>query len=155
MARWRRGNAGVCKTSIRRFDSDPRLHSQMKKAVAVIFQNENKEILLLKRGLASKGEVGLWENLGGKVNDGEDGEAAIRRECFEELGVRVENLTELFTAQENRSEVTVFKGAIQGTPVIQEGDKCSELRWFSQADLKSLPLASYTRNDFVKLGWLT
>lgn len=34
--------------------------------------------------------AGMWELPGGKVEDGEDPEAAVVRECLEEIGVEVE-----------------------------------------------------------------
>lgn len=45
---------------------------------------------LVQQRLAHKARGGLWEFPGGKVEEGESNEAALARECVEELGVVVD-----------------------------------------------------------------
>ena len=52
-------------------------------------------------------------------------------------------------------EVKVFLGKLLGEPVIQDPEKCAELRWVGKADLSKLDLATHTREDFDKLEWLS
>ncbi len=55
---------------------------------AMIF-NEKGELLMLKRGPASKNERGRWEVPGGGVDFGETQAQAVVREMKEELGVDI------------------------------------------------------------------
>ncbi len=57
------------------------------RVVAAIIEDKGK-ILIARR---SYGEFeGLWEFPGGKIEEGEDGIAALKREIFEELNVHIE-----------------------------------------------------------------
>jgi 8-oxo-dGTP diphosphatase len=57
-------------------------------AAAVILQDDGR--FLLAQRPAGKPYAGYWEFPGGKVEDGESPEAALRRELHEELGIDVE-----------------------------------------------------------------
>ena len=131
-----------------------------KHAVAVIIRNSLGQILLLRRGPKARSEIGLWENIGGAVEAPESESQAAKREVMEELGVDLVSLDPLLHAEspENSQGIIwhtdVFSGQISGTPCIQEPNICSEISWFSREDLPYLPLASFTRSDFIYLGWL-
>ncbi len=56
---------------------------------AVALFNEHHEVLLAERP-AGKSMAGLWEFPGGKLEVGETPEAALVRECEEELGIWIE-----------------------------------------------------------------
>ena len=56
-------------------------------AVLVDLEDAEPRALLLRR---RKPPVGLWENPGGMLEEGEDFEACARRELYEETGVRAE-----------------------------------------------------------------
>lgn len=131
----------------------------MRRAVAAIIQNNNNQILLLKRGAKTRNESGFWENIGGGIDGTESPEEAIIRECKEEIGTELINLRTLFVttsdSEGQRWEVTVFTGKIKGEPAVQEPEKCLELQWVSANKLSNLPLASYTKADFVRLGWIS
>lgn len=62
-------------------------------AVAVIV-NQNDEILIAKRG-SHQHQGNKWEFPGGKVEDNETSQEALRREIFEELGVQIESATQI------------------------------------------------------------
>lgn len=134
---------------------------QRRKGVAVIISNDKGEILLIQRGPASRSEVGRWENPGGEVDPGEDPVDGAKREIKEELGVDIE-ITKLVYSDEFPSKsnnviwmIDIFEGRIlTGEPAIQEPLKCSAIGWFSKNHLTEVPLASYTRADFVKLGYI-
>lgn len=57
------------------------------KVVAGFLEKDNK-FLLVKRPFGKRNE-GLWEFPGGKVEEGESLEEALKRELIEELGIRV------------------------------------------------------------------
>lgn len=62
------------------------MKNQIKKAVGIIILYKDKFILLSKRGKLEERLVGYWENVGGKVEEGEDWLEAVYREVAEELG---------------------------------------------------------------------
>jgi 8-oxo-dGTP diphosphatase len=62
--------------------------------VAAALVNRRGDVLIAQRP-PGKWQAGRWEFPGGKIEPGETGEQAVRRELAEELGVRVEVATEL------------------------------------------------------------
>lgn len=54
--------------------------------VALIWNSAHDEILICQRA-ANKARGSMWEFVGGKVERGETKEAALIRECQEELGI--------------------------------------------------------------------
>ena len=59
--------------------------------VAGIFINHDKSILLAQRS-AEKSFPSQWEFPGGKIEEGENSESALRRELFEELNIEVDKM---------------------------------------------------------------
>jgi 8-oxo-dGTP diphosphatase len=86
--------------------------------------------------------AGGWEFPGGKVESGEDGPAALVRECAEELGVVVRVGPRLGAAADGDIRIVLFGAALErGEPAaLQDHD---ELRWLVPAavrDVAWLPL---------------
>lgn len=139
-----------------------RYTDDMKKyGVGAVITNEAGEILLAKRGPQARDKIGKWESVGGGVDEGETPEQAIIREVREEIGVEAAIESKLFehdSAPDPSGLVwanIVFKVSIMsGEPVIQEPEKCSELKWHSAEALKDLELTGYSAEDFRRLGWL-
>lgn len=130
-------------------------------AIATIIQDNEGKVLLAQRGPAAKSQQGRWENMGGGVGEGEDPKAAAVREAREELGVEVSVEEELLNyvppADEHGTvwHTIVYRAVvINGTPSIQELDKCSALQWFAKSELRDVALTNYTAEDFRRLGWL-
>lgn len=59
--------------------------------VSAWIMNYKGDILLQRRALTKKKNPGLWSKTGGHVEYGEDVITAIKREIFEEIGLKVEN----------------------------------------------------------------
>lgn len=129
----------------------------MKYAVAAVIQKDNK-ILLAQRSLQSRGQPGKWENAGGEVDEGETSEQAIIREIKEELGVDFKiNKTLLedeFPNTDGVWHVIIYSGSIEGEPKAMISEETSDVKWFDIAELENVDLATYTRTDFIKLGWI-
>jgi len=108
---------------------------------ALIINNKN-ETLLVKRGLKSKNEVGVWSKPGGAVEFGEKVEDAVIREIKEELGIEIElikflGFTNQIIKEENQHWVTFnyLAKIINGEPQILELEKTAEIKWFNLNDL--------------------
>ncbi|AKG33456.1 (deoxy)nucleoside triphosphate pyrophosphohydrolase [Paenibacillus durus] len=56
-------------------------------AAAIIYNKEGK--VLIARRREGKSQAGLWEFPGGKIEDGEDVSACLRRELTEEMGIDI------------------------------------------------------------------
>src|SRR5687767_1900345 len=98
--------------------------AEIKKAVAVVIEDDKGNILLTQRGRISRDEFEKWENCGGAVDEGETEEEAIKREVMEELGCVLEIKSVLykdsFTTDSGATwEVTIFSGKLDGEPKVQ------------------------------------
>ena len=91
------------------------------KVTAAIFRNGDN--VLLMRRAADQPLAGEWEYLGGKFEDGEDGQICLRRELFEELGIDAQ-IGDLITIAKHTTdsgkvielhtyEIKAFTGEIQ------------------------------------------
>jgi 8-oxo-dGTP diphosphatase len=83
--------------------------------------------------------AGCWEFPGGKVQDGETLEDALRREIAEELNASITDLAEIFRTSHAYAERTVelhfFRGKLTGSaePVLGQ-----ELRWIDRDEFAAL-----------------
>ncbi len=129
----------------------------MKYAVAAVIQKDNK-VLLVRRSLQSRAQPGKWENPGGEVDEGETPELAIAREIKEEIGVEfsIEKILieDDFKNTDSDWHVILYGGKIVGEPQVMTEEEISEVNWFDITELDSLDLASYTREDFKRFGWI-
>ncbi|MDK4203319.1 NUDIX hydrolase [Bacillus sp. PW192] len=100
----------------------------MAQGAFVIIQNEERDILLVKRK-----DVPLWDLPGGGIAEGETPEAAAVREAFEETGYNVTILQKSGEYERPAFEDTqhVFIVAITGGTPLMNGSETADLRWFS------------------------
>jgi hypothetical protein len=75
---------------------------------------------------------------------------------MEELGVIVQYVEQLLTYGQEDSDfcVKVFSVLIKGEPKVMEPFYCDGIDWFAIENLAVADLASYSREDFKKLGWI-
>ena len=104
---------------------------------ALIWEGER---FLAARRPAHKARGLLWEFVGGKVESGESKEAALIRECREELGIELTvgdaymDVTHIYP--DLSVHLTLFHASIAaGTPQLLE--HC-ELRWITPAEIDEL-----------------
>ena len=105
--------------------------------VAGVIQRSGR-VLLARRPL-HKPQGGLWEFPGGKLHPGELPIDALRRELSEELGIEIEDASQLFAAEHNYGDFSVelmffCVEAFNGEPTGMEGQ---ELRWVAIDKLDS------------------
>ena len=100
--------------------------------------------LLLAERPAGKAMAGLWELPGGKVEAGESPEAALVRECREELGITVDiaDLAPLTFASHAYTEFHLLMPVFlcrrwRGTVSGLEGQACA---WVAAEDLDRYPM---------------
>ena len=95
------------------------------------------EVLLgLRKGAHGEGK---WAFVGGHLEYGESVLECAKRECMEEIGlnliepIRSNNYTE--SIFEGVHYITLYViGSVNGTPIIMEPDKCTDLKWFNPLD---------------------
>ena len=95
-------------------------------SVAAIVVNENGEILLLNHVLRSDLS---WGIPGGFIANGEQPEAAVRREIREETGLELENIKLIRLRTINRHIEILFSASPVGTARVQSLE-INELGWF-------------------------
>ena len=100
------------------------------------------ERVLLCRRPEGKAQGGKWEFPGGKIEPGETGEAALRRECREELGVTLEVGSVLADVRQDYPErsvhLTLYEARIaSGAPRRLEH---SDIRWVEPEQLEEYDL---------------
>ena len=109
--------------------------------VAGILINHDKSILLAQRS-AEKSFPLQWEFPGGKIEEGENSESALKRELFEELNIEVDDMKffdsvvheyELFRANIEFFLINEWSGKL----LNKEGQN---LRWTKLKDLKGLKI---------------
>ncbi len=106
--------------------------------VEAIIKNAKGEILLLKRSDKNKHYVGKWQLPGGKVEFGEKIDFAIKRELFEEIGLKFKkvNLSKVFSLETSCDKkllknlfLMVFEADFFGK--IKLGEDHAEFKFFN------------------------
>jgi len=86
-------------------------------AIALIFNND-KKILLLKRNPNIEWYSNKWSLVGGGIEVGETPEFSVKREIYEETGLKIENLIQKFIIERNKKSKNikeyVFVGKFNG-----------------------------------------
>ncbi len=109
---------------------------------------------LVGQRAASKTQGGFWEFIGGKVEAGETPEAALVRECREELSLEVENARVIDSIVHAYPEKTIRLMLVActlkagSTPVRKEHQA---LRWVTLEEMASLNFAEADRKLLAHL----
>ena len=107
----------------------------MTEVVAALIWKENK--FLICRRPADKARGLLWEFVGGKVESGESEEEALKRECKEELDIKISVGGKFAEVRHEYSDITVhltlFNATIaDGEPKILEH---AEIKWITPSEI--------------------
>jgi 8-oxo-dGTP diphosphatase len=113
--------------------------SRARRIVVVAAVIERDGTFLVARRLRGTHLAGYWEFPGGKVQDGESHEAALKREIKEELNTNLEGLQKIFETSylypQRAVELHFFRGRLDGTPEAALGQ---ELRWIRREEFSTL-----------------
>ena len=107
--------------------------------VAAIIRRNGK--ILITRRLDDVHLPGLWEFPGGKVEAYETLDAALEREIFEELGIRIRVTEQVLTVKHQYPSKSVLLHFFNCTIVSGEPQpiEVADLKWVEPADLRQYP----------------
>lgn len=113
------------------------LNSHKEVTIAVALIEHGGKILLTQRNDPNPMWDKKWEFPGGKIEQGEDRETAVRREVFEETGLRLNSTTYLGCHEHDwhlsdyilNVHIHVFQAMTDGTDVLLELNKKSASVW--------------------------
>ena len=126
------------------------------RVVAAVLEDVSGRVLLAQRP-QGKTDAGLWEFPGGKIESGESGFEAVRRELREELGIDVAAAARFMCVRRSRPVGALVLEAWRvsswrGEPVAHEH---SALRWRFPRDALSLSLCEADEPICRAAGWPT
>lgn len=121
--------------------------------VGAAIMNDRDEILCARRGKGRSLE-GYWEFPGGKIEDEETPQEALKREIFEELHCTIEVDEKVCTVEHSYDfgivELSVYMcRLVRGTPRKTEH---TELRWVARADIGTLTWAPADTEPVAKIA---
>lgn len=103
---------------------------------------------LVGQRAANKSQGGLWEFMGGKIEQGETPEQALARECREELSLEIEDEHIIDSVIHEYPEKTIRLILISCSPKSGSVPKALEhqqIRWVTRAEMDSLDFAPADR----------
>jgi len=112
----------------------------------------NGKLLILKR-IEDTYEGGLWDLPGGTLRDGEDLSAGIKREAFEESGLKIENpglfyYSSNIDIKKNKQFITIiFIAELSGdSPVVTiDPNEHSQSKWIEPNDIFNYQTVGYLK----------
>lgn len=100
-------------------------------------------VLLVHRRPSRRWYPDCWDLVGGHVERGESPQAAVRRECLEELGIRIHDPRPIpMEVSDPTLDLHAFLVTRWGgEPVNVAPEEHDDLRWFQPSDLPALEMA--------------
>ena len=108
---------------------------------------------LVGQRAANKAQGGLWEFMGGKIEQGETPEQALARECREELNLEIEDERIIDSVVHEYPEKTIRLTLIECTPKSGSVPKALEhqqIRWVTRAEMDAIDFAPADRELIQK-----
>lgn len=113
--------------------------------VKVVIQNKEGKYLVLLRSKPFYGEsFTRWDIPGGRIDIGEELEKALKREVFEETGLKLKRVDSILLAQDllrNPKKHTVritYKALCNAREVVLNPLEHSQYKWVTLSELKKL-----------------
>lgn len=122
--------------------------------VAIIIRGD-KILLGLRHYTADKWkDISVWTAPGGRCEVGETVEETLRRETFEETGIKDLKITgyigEVAGAKEG-DRLLMFAAVTGEEPILMEPDKFSEWQWFKPKEIPSNIINERAKEAILKL----
>lgn len=119
-------------------DCGNKVHANPAPTASAIVLDDRARVLLARR--ANDPGAGLWDLLGGFVDEGEDGLEALRRELREELGVEIEPGEFVGAFPDTYGDDGIYTLNLYWTAVIASGEptpneELEEIAWFAPDEL--------------------
>jgi len=146
-------------------ESEDRDYSKRDSAKAIIIDEEGK--VLIVRINEEMGGAGMWDIPGGGIEKGETAEQALKREVFEETGLKIKNIKSYKTIQLKIPEkgvnanMKLYKCTPETTDITlkptdwKEKDNVpehNETKWiYYDHELKNLPMIDQMKNVIIPL----
>lgn len=124
-----------------------------KLAVKGIIAREDGKILIVKRNEVDSFAPGIWETVGGGVDEKADPKVALEREIKEEVGlsVRVREPFNVFTFENDKREFKVGITYLCDRPIgeVKLGSEHSEFEWIDPKKIKQYETTPSLINEIV------
>lgn len=121
--------------------------------------NKEGKVLLQQRSLNKKKNPGKWAKTGGHVDAGETCEEAIKREVYEEIGLKVKdneiNNIEIFKSKNNKENYYsygyIFITDLKEKDFKLQKEEVNAVKYFSIEELEEAK--KQNNNDFTFCNW--
>ena len=122
--------------------------------VHILLENKQGKFLIQKRSRNKKVFPGLWEITGGSVKSGEESKDAVKRETFEEVGIKLEdNELELIgRLRRNKSFVDVYHASADFTKddCILQKEEVDDIKLISKDEMLNMIRGAGHRDEKYK-----
>lgn len=101
-----------------------------------------------------KAQGGLWEFMGGKIEQGETFEEALKRECREELDLAIEDVRVIDSVVHEYPEKTIRLTLLECRPKEGSVPRALEhqaIKWVTVAEMKDVPFCPADKELVEKL----
>ena len=121
-------------------------------AIAVIINNKN-QILISKRS-TEQHQGNKWEFPGGKVEEGETSQEALRRELKEELGIKIKSATFFMDIvhQYKDKKVCLDIYEVRDWSGETQGLEDQPIQWIERVELKNYEFPAANAELLIKLA---
>lgn len=122
-------------------------------AALILLYNKNKKVLVQKRVLSEERHPGMWGCFGGGIDEGENPDISVVRECKEELGYKLQNPEFVFEKKiKSGDSLFVFIEEYDEKHLLvlntQEAD---EMRWVDINELRELDMIEHDRDIAIEI----
>ena len=111
---------------------------------------------LVGQRAANKSQGGLWEFMGGKIEQGKTPEQALARECREELDLEIENERIIDSVIHEYTEKTIHLTLIECTPKpgsVPHPNEHQDIRWVTREEMGHMPFCPADSELIGKFGY--